>query len=614
LLRFDKQAKYKIYYIAKLIDISKVKNKIMHEYQLLEILAIGFTLALVFGFVTHKLGLSSMVGYLLAGFLVGPFSPGFVADSNIAFQLAEAGVILLMFGVGLHFRLDDLFAVKGIAVPGAIAQSTVATICGIFAGTALGLDFKSALILGIGLSVAGTAVLLKVLNDNNATNTVHGHAAVGWLVVEDIITVLVLVILPLLPALLDMHGSISNNFKLIETIAMALARLVILWILIMWVGGKLVPWVLAKIAKTRSQELFILSVLVIAFSIAVVSALVFQASYALGAFLAGMVVGKTKVSHEAGAELLPLRDAFAVLFFLSVGMLFNPNFLLHHPMLTAACLIIVLFIKPLTAISVVAVLGYSPRTALTVAVGLSQVGEFSFILAQEAKRLNLVGDAVYNVIVACAIISITLNPFLFQRIPKFESFLKTKKKIWKAMNFVAERRGRKINKNRDIVNNLLPAEKHLKEKTAIVVGYGPTGKSVVRALEEHKIIPIIVEMNIDTVNSLSGQGYFTIYGDSTKRSILEVAGIGTADYLIITVPSSTVASSTAALAASLNPKTRILTRARFLHSKAHLKQIGVTGIACEEEEIAKALTSLLLDDLENQSLIAAASEIASENN
>ncbi|MCL2335080.1 MAG: cation:proton antiporter [Endomicrobia bacterium] len=587
----------------------------MYEYHLLEIMAIGFALALAFGFITHRLGLSSIVGYLFAGFLIGPFSPGFVADYNIAHQLSEAGVILLMFGVGLHFKLDDLMAVKGIAVPGAIAQSTAATICGIIAGMSLGLDLKSSIILGIGLSVAGTAVLLKVLNDNNSANTVHGHAAVGWLVVEDIFTVMVLVVLPLFPALFDAGGaSAPDTFTIIKAVFLALLRIAILWALVMGVGGKLVPLILAKVAKTRSQELFTLTVLVIAFATAVTAALIFQASFALGAFLGGMVVGKSKVSHQAAADLLPLRDSFTVLFFLSVGMLFAPKYLLEYPLLIAACLIIVLVIKPLSAMIIVAVLGYSPRTALTVAAGLSQVGEFSFILAQEAKRLNLVNDAVYNVIIVCAIISISLNPSLFKRVPKYEKFLKTKKKIWRAMTSAAKKRGRACNKNQDLTNNLLPAKERLKEKTAIVVGYGPAGKDIVRALIEHNVTPVVIEMNIDTVNALSGQGEFAIYGDSTKKSILTAAGIESADYLIITVPSLTVTSDTAVLAASMNPNTRILARARFLQSKEYLKQIGVTAIAFEEEEVSKSLVSLLLDDLENQRMLAAAAEIVKDNN
>ncbi|MCL2485051.1 MAG: cation:proton antiporter [Endomicrobia bacterium] len=587
----------------------------MHEYHLLEILAIGFALALVFGYITQRLGLSSIVGYLLAGFLIGPASPGFVADYSLAFQLSEVGVILLMFGIGLHFKLDDLMAVKGIAIPGAIVQSAAATVCGTFLGLSLGLDLKSGIILGMCLSVASTVVLVRVLTDNHAVNTVHGHAAVGWLVVEDIFTVLLLVTLPLLPAIIEAGThitDIANDWRIIKTIAIALFRVGALWVLVMVVGGRLVPWLLSKIAKTRSPELFTLTVLVIAFITAAVAAYVFQASFALGAFLGGMVVGKSKVSHQAGADILPLKDAFSVLFFLSVGMIFDPRFVTQNPTLIIACLIVVLIVKPLTAIFTVTILGYSQRTALTVAAGLAQVGEFSFILAQEAKRLNLVQDVVYNVIVVCAIISITLNPTLFGKVNAFENYLKTKKKLWKFMNHIADKRGKKRNKSQDLAKNLLPAKEYLKEKTAIVVGYGPTGKKVARALSEHNITPIILEMNVDTVNTLTSQGHFAIYGDSTKKTILEAAGIEHADYLIITVPSLSVTTETAAVAASLNPKTRILVRARFLYNKEHLKQIGVTAIAVEEEEIAKSLTALLLEDLEKQSLLAAASEMAAQ--
>ncbi|MDR2192810.1 MAG: cation:proton antiporter [Endomicrobium sp.] len=582
----------------------------MHEYQLLEIMAFGFALALIFGLITQKLGLSSIVGYLLAGFLIGPLSPVFVADYALASQLAEAGVILLMFGVGLHFKFDDLIAVKGVAIPGAIAQSAAATICGTFIGMALGLDLKSSLILGIGLSVASTVVLLRVLTDNEVTNTTQGHVAIGWLVVEDMFTVLVLVMLPLLPEVLNIGFSINQDWTIIKAILLAVLRLSLLWVFIIVAGGKFVPWILSKVAKTRSQELFTLTVLVIAFATAVIAATVFQASFALGAFLGGMVVGKTKVSAQAAADLLPLRDAFSVLFFLSVGMLFVPSFIIERPALIVACILITLVVKPLIATIVVTLLGYSPRTALTVAAGLAQVGEFSFILAQEAKRLSLASDAVYNAIVICAIVSITLNPSIFRRIPAFETYLKTKKKFWRFITSISEKRGRKRNKSQDLANNLLPAKELLKEKIAIVIGYGPTGREITRALSRHQITPIIIELNVDTVNELTNSGHFAIYGDSTKQTVLEAAAINDADYLIITVPSLNIAYDTAALASALNPKTKIFTRSRFLSSGESLKQIGVSGIAFEEREVAKSLTALLVEDLEKRTFEEAASAIA----
>jgi CPA2 family monovalent cation:H+ antiporter-2 len=583
----------------------------MHEYHLLEIMAVGFTLALLFGFITQKLGLSSIVGYLLAGFFIGPASPGFVANYGLASQLSEAGVILLMFGVGLHLKIDDIRAVKGIAVPGAVMQSAIATVCGTFVGTALGLDLKSALILGFGLAVASTVVLLRVLNDNDIVSTVHGHVVVGWLVIEDILTVLILVALPSLITILSDTGNAIGSIEIFKAIGIALLRLVLLWILVMEGGGRFVPWLLLKIVKTRSEELFTLTVLVIAFLTAVIAAVVFQASFALGAFLGGMVVGKSKLSHQASADILPLRDAFAVLFFLAVGMLFDFKFIVEYPLLIFVCLVIVLLVKPLTAIFTVSVLGYSVKTALTVASGLAQVGEFSFILAQEAKRLNLAGDVVYNTMVVCSIISITLNPSLFKKVPAIEKFLHSRKKLWKILNFVADRRGNKANK--EIAKNLLPTKEYLEQKTGIVVGYGPTGKKVVNALTEYGVKPIVVETNIDTVNSLSSQGQMVIYGDSTKKDILLAAGIKSADYLIITVPSLQVTLETASLTSALNQKTRILVRARFLDNKETLKQTGISGIVFEEEEVSNALTSLLLDDLEKQSLLAIASELVEQS-
>ncbi|MDR2251525.1 MAG: cation:proton antiporter [Endomicrobium sp.] len=585
----------------------------MHEYKLLEIMAIGFGLALTFGFITQKLGLSSIVGYLLAGFLIGPSSPGFIADPALAFQLSEAGVILLMFGVGLHFKLDDLIAVKGVAIPGAIIQSSIATVFTTFLGLALGLSLKSALILGFGLAVASTVVLLRVLEDNDITNTIHGHVAVGWLVVEDILTVLILVILPSLSAILSNSNVTEGSFNILKVVIIAILRITLLWIIVMKGGGKFVPWILSKIVKTRSQELFTLAVLVIAFATAVLAAFVFQASFALGAFLGGMVVGKSKLSHQAGADILPLRDAFAVLFFLAVGMLFDFKFLIEYPVLICICLIIVLLIKPLTALITVSLLGYSPKTALTVATGLAQVGEFSFILAQEARRLNLAGSEVYNAIVVCSIISITLNPSVFAKIMTLENFLRTKKVLWNLLNFKVEKKGSKNNKRNQFVQNILSAKDFPTQKNAIVVGYGPTGKQVVNALKGQNVNPVIIDINIDTINSLSSQGFSAVYGDSSQKEILFAAGIKNAEYLIITIPSLPLTLETATLASSLNPKTRILARARFLDHKENLKQAGVSQVAFEEAEVAKALTSLLLDDLENQNLLAAASEMASQS-
>ncbi|MCL1915733.1 MAG: cation:proton antiporter [Desulfovibrionaceae bacterium] len=569
----------------------------MHEYTLLEILAAGFALALVFGYLALRLKLSPIVGYLLAGFLVGPQSPGFVADANLAAQLSEAGVILLMFGVGLHFKLEDLLAVKGVSLPGAVLQSVVATTAGAWAAVSLGLSLTAGLMLGMGLAVASTVVLLRVLGDNNMINTIHGHVSIGWLVVEDLFTVFILVLLPSVAGLMGgaEAGSSVGVLSVFKALGLAVLNLIALWVTVMVVGGRVIPWLLTHIVRTRSQELFTLTVLVGAFATAVGAAVFFHASMALGAFLGGMVIGKTELSHQAGADLLPLRDAFAVLFFLSVGMLFDPGFLLEQPLLIAICLGIVLLLKPLAAILAVTVLGYSTYTGLTVAISLAQVGEFSFILAQQAQYLGLIPDAVYNVLVACALVSITLNPGLFRTIPKIEAALKKREKLWHFLNARAETRAFKA-------NDAHTAQRHGADSSvpnspiALVVGYGPAGQSVAQALSDRGLTPVVIDLNLDTVNSLTGEGKLAIFGDASKRDILLAAGIECAAYLVITVPVTEDAVATAAAARSLNPDIRILARTRFLGENELLRHVGVDAIAFEEEEVAKSLAVMLLED------------------
>ena len=576
----------------------------MHDYELLEILAVGFMAALALGYLAHRIGLSPIVGYLLAGFLVGPHTPGFIADQGLAHQLSEAGVILLMFGVGLHFNLKDLLAVKGVAVPGAVVQCTVATLLGATAAHLFGLGFGAGLVLGLGLSVASTVVLLRVLQDNNKLDTVDGHVAVGWLIVEDIFTVVVLLLLPgLAPVLL---GEIPADAEsLLAAFGLALLRLAALWVVVLVVGGKVVPFVLTRIVRTRSQELFTLTVLVAAFATAVFAAKVFDASMALGAFLGGMVVGKTKLSHQAGADVLPLRDAFAVLFFVSVGMLFSPGFVLEQPWLILTCLVIVLLAKPLTALLVVCLLGYSVHTALVVSTALAQVGEFSFILASAAYGLGLIPAEINSVMVVCAIVSISLNPAYFKTIAFWERRLRKRAWLYRLLSARADRKALKANaKKRAALSpqskspNLPHAAPDAPAETAVVVGYGPAGRSVVRALESQGVTPVVVDLNVDTVNELNAQGKAAVFGDSAKREVLEAAGISRAGYIVITVPMLETTAATAAMAVNLNPDIRIMARARFLGDEGILRQSGVSCGTFEEEEVAKGLSSALLLDLE----------------
>lgn len=369
-------------------------------------------------------------------------------------------------------------------------------------------------------------------------------------------------------------------------LGMAVVRLAALWVLILPVGGRIVPWVMAQVAKTRSNELFTLTILALAFAVAVGAAVFFDTSVALGAFLAGMVVGKTKGSHRAAADLLPLRDTFAVLFFLSVGMLFNPMFVVENPGLIVACTLIVLVVKPITALFTVAALGYSARTAMVVAAGLSQVGEFSFILATQAQHYNLISSKVYNVLVVCALISITVNPWLFSLVPKVEAWLRKHEALWRLMN-------------RKAYATALAAQEEChtfvadKKKHAIVVGYGPTGRSVVEALHSQGVETIVVDLNMDTVNAIAKEGGHAVFGDSSHRSILEAAGVEKATYLLLTTPDLSAARSTATMALGMNSGLNIIARARFIQDVDYLLQTGVTEVAVEENEVALAMVHMV---------------------
>lgn len=572
----------------------------IHSYHLLEILALGFALSLILGYAAHRLKLSPIVGYLIAGFLLGPHVPGPAADLQLAQELAEAGVILLMFGLGLRFDTKDLLAVKGVAIPGAVVQSAVATLCGIGAGHLFGLPFASSLILGLALAVASTVVLLRMLTDNNMLDTVHGHVAVGWLVVEDLFTIFILILLPSLAIVFGAPEALGP-YDLIITFAIAVLRLVLLWVIVMVVGGKLVPWLLTQIVRTRSQELFTLAVLGAAFATAVSAAVFFQASVALGAFLGGMVVGRTQVSFQAGADMLPLRDAFAVLFFISVGMLLDPFFIVEQPGLILLSLAIVLIAKPLVAIIAVAVLGYSVSTSLVVAVSLAQIGEFSFIVAHQAYTLGIIHEMIYNVLVICSIISICLNPFLFRFVPSLTGWLRKHPILWRALNLVADLKARRREAGawQNSAENGEPAFPWVPVSTAIIVGYGISGQSVAKALFAQQVLPTIIELNVDTVNKLNqGKNTCAIWGDSTRKDVLKAAGVETADYLVITTPNLEQTTLTSSAARNLNPDIRILVRERFLQNKGILLKAGVDAIAFEEEEVARSLAILVMEDLE----------------
>lgn len=552
----------------------------MHDLPLITLLAAGFAAAWLFGLITHRLGLSPIVGYLVAGIAIGPYTPGLVADRDLAAQLAELGVILLMFGVGLHFHFDDLAAVRGIAVPGAIGQSLMATFASVALFSAFGWTAKEGLVLGLAMSVASTVVLLRVLMDNDALRTPAGHAAIGWLIVEDIFTVVVLVAIPAIAG--------ASGAGLGPALGWAFVKLAALVAVAALAGSRVVPAILAWVARQRSQELFMLTTLMLSIALAAGASALFGASMALGAFLAGMVVAQSPASHQAAADLLPLRDAFAVLFFVAVGMLFDPRFVIEQPLLLAAGLSIVLLVKPLAALVIVAALGYPPKTALTVAVGLAQVGEFSFILSEVARQQGLLPGEAHHLLVACAIASITLNPMLFRLVDDAERAARSARWVWAALTWRGER-----------VEAALEARARSIVETsgrplAIVVGYGPAGRAVERLLQEGGLETIVVDTNLETVRERAAAGRAAIYGDASRREILQDAGVRRAKYLVVTLPHSTNRVPLVAAARALNPDLEIVVRTRYLRERDELVRAGANEVMAEEAEAAVALARSVL--------------------
>jgi CPA2 family monovalent cation:H+ antiporter-2 len=553
----------------------------MHDLSLILTLAGGLTAALLFGYVTHRLGLSPIVGYLLAGILVGPYTPGFVADAGIAEQLAELGVVLLMFGVGLQFHIDELIAVRRVAIPGALLQSAVATALGIGIALAVGWSWSSGLVFGIALSVASTVVLVRVLSDSRDLHTATGHIAVGWLVVEDLFTVVALVLLPVFVVPGVSAGTVAWTLLLT---ALKVAALVLFGVV---AGKRLIPVLLDRVAETRSRELFTLTVLVVALGIAVGAARLFDVSVAIGAFLAGMVVGRSDYSQRAASEALPMRDAFAVLFFVSVGMLINPGALRDTPLLMLVTLAVVLVGKPLAAILIVRLLRYPFRVGASVAVALAQIGEFTFILGSLGKSLGVLSDAAGNTLVAVSIISIVLNPMLYRSVPAMVAWASRRPRLWALLT-----PARPVGLDMDVAISEADSRHR-----AVVVGYGPTGRTVTRLLGENGIQPTVIELNMDSVRELRAQGLPAVYGDATRPETLEAARVGTADTLILTSAGMSHSEEVIRAARALNPSAYVLARSSYLREIPALRQAGADGVFAGEGEVALAFSEALLDRL-----------------
>jgi CPA2 family monovalent cation:H+ antiporter-2 len=557
----------------------------MHNLDLIFTLTTGLGIALVMGYITQRLGLSPIVGYLLAGIAVGPHTPGFVADRGIAEQLAEVGVILLMFGVGLQFHLKELLDVRRVAVPGAIAQSLVATVLGTLCGRAFGWDWSAGVIFGLAISVASTVVLVRVLSDNRDLHTPAGHIAVGWLVVEDLFTVVVLVLLPALFA-----GGGGAPAAIAGSLGVALVKVGVLVAFVFVIGSRAIPWLLHRVAATHSRELFTLTVLVVALGVAVGSAKVFGVSMALGAFLAGMVVGRSDFSLRAATEALPMRDAFAVLFFVSVGLLLDPTFLLASPGLIAVTVAIIVVGKPLAALALVVAMGYPLKTALGVAFALAQIGEFSFILAQAGRELELLSAEVTNTLVAASIVSISLNPLLYRASDPLAA--------WLLRNVRVKQWIKRLRRHRQSDETKAPAEDETPpEYRAVIVGYGPVGRTLVRLLKENEVEPTVIELNFEAVQSARRQGVAAVYGDATQRETLAAAGVPRAGTLILSASNLTHSAEVIRMAKELNGEIRVLARSTYVNELGPLKKAGADVVFSGEGEVALTLTVAVLREL-----------------
>ena len=549
-----------------------------HNIDLILTLIGGLSIALVFGLLSKYLKLSPIVGYIFAGILVN-FIPNLHIDFNTASQFAEIGVILLMFSVGLNSHIKDLIAVKNVAIPGAISQIVITTIASMLLAHVIGWDFKAGLIFGISISVASTVVLMRVLSDNRVLHTKIGHTAVGWLVVEDLFTILVLVLLPAV-----FSPNISNT-NLLPIFGLTILKLIFLTVFTLLVGGKLIPYFLTFISKTGSRDLFTLSVLTLAIGIAFGSAHFFDASMALGAFLAGIVVGQSDFSARAASEALPIKDIFAVLFFVSVGMLLDVNELKNSWQLMFLTLFIILIIKPLIAFLVVILLKKPLKQAISIGVALAQTGEFSFILASLGTSLNILPKEAYCAIIASSIISITLNPILFKAINPFVKFL-NKKGI--DINQVKKENENSI----DFINN------ETEQDNIIVVGYGPVGQAVTKILNDKGISVNIIELNIDTVkkiNSNNSNCLKALYGDAMQHEVLINAGINNALAFII---SSTLASSKeiTEIVKSLNPNIQILVNTSYINDIEISKEKGADIVFSGELAVSQILSNYIFNE------------------
>jgi len=560
-----------------------------HSLTLITTIAASLGLALILGFIAARLKLPVLVGYLIAGIILGPATPGFVADVELAHQLAEIGVMLLMFGVGLHFSLDDLWAVRRIAVPGAMIQIVVATALGLVATTIWGWSLGAGIVFGLALSVASTVVLIKALENRGVLESVNGRIAVGWLVVEDLVMVLALVLLPPLSGWLigDANGTAerTGGGNLLMTLAITLGKVSVFVALMLVFGRRFFPWMLWQVARTGSRELFTLCVIAAAVGIAYGSAELFGVSFALGAFFAGMAMRESALSHRAAQESLPLRDAFSVLFFVSVGMLFDPQVLMNQPLQVLAVVAIIIFGKSLAAFLLVLAFRYPLNTALTVSASLAQIGEFSFILAALGVSLGLLPVEGQSLILAGALISISLNPLLFHAIEPAQAWIRARSKLARALE-----------RSNDPLA-ILPMTVDLNHLTGhvVLVGYGRVGRRIADALIERGLSVVVAEQNRELVEKLREHGVPAVSGDASDPAVLIQAHIARARMLVIATPDTFSVRRIIEIARMINPGVETVVRTHSEEEAVLLQTENAGKVFMGEHELALSMTRHVLE-------------------
>lgn len=553
----------------------------MDELRVIWLLAVGLGAACLCGYIAQQLRQSPIIGYLIAGYLIGPNFPGYFADPYMTDQLAIIGVTLLMFAVGLNFNWNDLLSVKRIAVPGALILSGASILVGAFYAHYLGESILAGLVIGMAICVSSTVVIVRVLSDRGLFHTKQGHIVIGWTIVEDLISVFGLLLLPALAS--SGTTELGSEINILFEIFWVLVKIIALGLTVYLIGEKIIEKILKVVARTRSHELFTLAILSTAFMIAIGSSYLFGVSLALGAFIAGVIVGKTDMSYQAAANALPMRDTFAVIFFLSVGMLFNPISVLDNLPLFFGILTILLILRPLIAFLIVKIARYPSAVALTVALAIAQIGEYSFILAEAGSALGILPDNGYEILVASAFVTITLNPILFE-------LFQIKGVRDKRYTYVPEELS---------IHHLSSREdsKYLLLPRAIIVGFGPIGQATAKEILKKGYQVTVIDQNIDAIASIKGGGVETIFGDATQFHILEKAQIENARLLVIATPEFSVAQSIVQTVQHTNPHLKIIVRSRYKASLIN-RFFGDIPIVCDEEASSEKMVATLRSELE----------------